>query len=1053
MAGKTICHRLVNWAAESPQTTAFEFCADGESVTESITYAELVSQAAQLANELRTTSAVGDRALLLLPTSIDYVVALVGCWIAGLVAVPVFPPHRNRNAERVQGIAADAEPSVILTSSEAAEGVESLVPARCGKPSIVALDKLNRGTGPAVVELASLHDLAILQYTSGSTGDPKGVRISHANLLANASTIADAFVLRHGLRSVSWLPLYHDMGLVGGVVAPLYSGVTTTLMPSNAFLQQPLRWLKLISQTGAEIAGGPNFAYDLCVNRTTPRERAQLDLSQWRLAFNGAEPVRGNTLESFSKTFAPCGFRPQAFYPCYGMAEATLLVTGGDPERLPRKSRVIDSGTQVVSCGRPRGVELAIVDSAAEVIASDGDVGEIWLSGPAISSGYWNRPHDSAFAGQLAGDSRRWLRTGDLGFMSRGELFVTGRAKDVIIIRGVNFFAHDIEQTSRRAHPALESAPAAALAVPVAGVESLVVVQESPRRYLQDAEQVITAIRMSITNTHGIAPAAVVLVKPGQLSRTTSGKIQRFACRQRYLGHQMLALLEWKADSTARSGPSASAMPQSTLASLVELIGRSVAVAGHEITADANLASLGLDSLQAMELLSAVETRFGVLIEESDFVACESLAAFAELIDKATEQQPRPATGIEPGDWQFEQSPEYRRLLDALQLPQRAGVANPYFAAHDGIAADRTRIAGRELINYCSYNYLGMNGRRTVQQAAQSAIDRYGTSVSASRLVAGERPLHRELELAIASLVGTDDAITFVGGHSTNETVIGHMFAAGDLILHDELAHNSIVQGCRLSGATRRAFPHNDVAACGELLAQLRGRFRRVLIAVEGVYSMDGDIAPLPQFVELKQQHKAYLMVDEAHSLGTIGRTGRGIGEHFGIDPRQVDLWMGTLSKSLGSCGGYIAASRAIVQYLKYTAPGFVYSVGLSPPNAAAALSAIEELRKSRGNVMLLQANARHFLEGARRLGLNTGSSHGTPIVPVITGDSLAALHLSDRLLRAGINVQPILSPAVENHAARLRFFITSLHSREQIDHTLAQLAQCIGDLPRSTAA
>jgi 8-amino-7-oxononanoate synthase len=366
-----------------------------------------------------------------------------------------------------------------------------------------------------------------------------------------------------------------------------------------------------------------------------------------------------------------------------------------------------------------------------------------------------------------------------------------------------------------------------------------------------------------------------------------------------------------------------------------------------------------------------------------------------------------------------------------------AGLENPYFSVHEGLTSDRTTIGGRELISWASYNYLGMSGDPAVTAAAKGAIDRFGTSVSASRLVSGEKTIHGELERAIADLVGVEDAVTFVGGHATNETVIGHVVGPGDLVLHDAFAHNSLLQGAILSGARRRAFPHNDFAAAEEILAQVRSQYRRVLVVIEGIYSMDGDFADLPKFIGVAKRHKSLLMVDEAHSIGVMGRTGRGIGEHYGVNPADVDLWMGTLSKAFGSCGGYIAGSHTLVRWLKYTVPGFVYSIGLPPAAAGAALGAIELLRREPARVLELRENARLFLQLATEAGLDTGTSGGTAIIPVILGNSMNALRLSRALFARGINVQPILYPAVEEKAARLRFFITSRHTPDQIRRTI----------------
>jgi 8-amino-7-oxononanoate synthase len=344
-----------------------------------------------------------------------------------------------------------------------------------------------------------------------------------------------------------------------------------------------------------------------------------------------------------------------------------------------------------------------------------------------------------------------------------------------------------------------------------------------------------------------------------------------------------------------------------------------------------------------------------------------------------------------------------------------------------------------------------MSGEPEVTLAAKAALDRYGTSVSASRLVSGEKVIHQELEREIARFVGTEDAITFVGGHATNETVIGHVVGPGDLVLHDALAHNSLLQGAVLSGARRRPFPHNDFDAAEKLLAQVRSQYRRVLVVIEGIYSMDGDFTDLPKFVGVAKRHKALLMVDEAHSIGVMGPRGRGIGEHFGVKPSDVDLWMGTLSKALGSCGGYIAGSQALVRWLKYTVPGFVYSVGLPPAAAGAALGALRLLDRDPGRVAKLHDNARLFLRLAKEAGLDTGPSGGSAIVPVILGNSMNALRLSRALFARGINVQPILYPAVEEKAARLRFFITSRHTPDQIRRTITAMQEELAKIESTT--
>ncbi len=370
------------------------------------------------------------------------------------------------------------------------------------------------------------------------------------------------------------------------------------------------------------------------------------------------------------------------------------------------------------------------------------------------------------------------------------------------------------------------------------------------------------------------------------------------------------------------------------------------------------------------------------------------------------------------------------------------GVQDPYFKVHEGVVQGTTTIGNRTYVNFASYNYLGLAGHPATSQAAKEAIDRYGTSASASRIAAGERPLHRELETELAGLLGTEDCVVFVSGHATNVTTIGHLFGPKDLILHDALVHNSAVLGSQLSGARRIPFPHNDWRALDRLLDQHRYDHERCLIIVEGVYSMDGDFPDLPRFVEVKRRHKAFLMVDEAHSLGVLGETGLGIREHFGLEADAVDLWMGTLSKTLASCGGYIAGCRAVVEYIRYTVPGVLYSVGMSPPDAAAALAALRLLKAEPWRVARLRDRSALFLDLARVRGLNTGTAGGSAVVPVIVGNSLASVSLSNRLFERGINAQPILYPAVEEDNARLRFFVTAAHTEEQIRQTVDATAE-----------
>ena len=399
------------------------------------------------------------------------------------------------------------------------------------------------------------------------------------------------------------------------------------------------------------------------------------------------------------------------------------------------------------------------------------------------------------------------------------------------------------------------------------------------------------------------------------------------------------------------------------------------------------------------------------------------------------------AASIPEAYTRFESHPAYDKVMLPQTIGKHLGIDNPYFKTHDAVAGAVTQIGGREYINFSSYNYLGFAGHPLVNKAAKAAIDRYGTSASASRLVSGERHVQQELEAELANLYGVDAAITFVSGHATNVTTLGYLFGSKDLILHDSLIHNSALEGIRLSGAARRSFEHNNLDALETLLKELRHKFERILIIVEGLYSMDGDTPDLPTLVNLKQQYKALLMVDEAHALGVLGLTGKGSHEHHGIAGADVDIWMGTLSKTLAACGGYIAGSESLIDLLKYGAPGFVYSVGLSPVLAATSLAALKLLQSESDRVQRLQNRAKDFLTACQAEGINTGLAEGHAVVPAIVGSSTKATKISNKLFELGVNVQPIIYPAVEERAARLRFFLSAMHTDQQIDYTVKTLA------------
>jgi acyl-CoA synthetase (AMP-forming)/AMP-acid ligase II len=544
-------------AAAQPDSTAFTFLEAGEHEGASLTWADVDLRSRAIAAAVQSRVRPGDRVLVMLPPGVEFVPAFFGVIYAGAIAIPTYPPagaKSDRTSARLRGMIADAGISLVVSCSTVLSrrtALAALVPELAGLPWI-AVDAVAEDLAEAW-RIPSLHDdtLALLQYTSGSTAAPRGVMVSHGNLLHNLGHSAALARHDHQSVSVSWLPVNHDMGLIDGVLQPVSSGFAAYLMAPAAFLQRPSRWLQAISRYGATHSGGPNFAYDLCARRIADDERDALDLSTWRIAFNGSEPIRRSTMEGFHRRFAPCGFRWEAFRPAYGLAESTLLVTSSRPGDAPSFID-IEPGRSLVSCGvvncAPR---IRIVEPATRTAVHEGAVGEIWVSSDSVARGYWNRPRESAatFHAYMEGThDGPYLRTGDLGCIVEGRLFVTGRIKDLLIVRGVKHYPQDIEATVERAHPILRPGSCAAFAVQQTGDERIAIVAEvEPRRDVSAAEleHAMLAVRRTVSEVHQVAPLSISLITAGTLPKTTSGKLQRFLCRDGLAARTFEVLASW----------------------------------------------------------------------------------------------------------------------------------------------------------------------------------------------------------------------------------------------------------------------------------------------------------------------------------------------------------------------------------------------------------------------------------------------------------------------------------------------------------------------------
>ena len=589
----TILDLIHRWAQVRPDRVAFRFLRGDDASGAELSYSALRQQSLTAARALRMRADAGARAVLLFDTEPGFVVSFFACLAAGVVAVPADPPHGRRAWNGIERIVADCQPALVLTTRVIRQRWHDELTrlAVAHKLQIVAVEDLHASDGGGHETIArDGNAVAFLQYTSGSTAHPKGVMVTHANIMANVRMLEEAFALDEREQIVGWLPLFHDMGLIGFVLVPVYLGGTSTILSPAAFLEKPVRWLRAITRYRGTISSSPNFAYDLCSTKIRPDERIGLDLSSWRAALNGSEPVSATTMRRFQETFASSGLRPRVFRPCYGMAESTLLISATDGDRPirtleadrlaggPEDAPFRIDASELVGCGRPRGgAVVAIVDPASGRACRDGDVGEVWFRGGNVAAGYWRNPEATAatFGAQLNGDGA-YLRTGDLGCVDGGDLFLVGRLKELVIIRGRNVPPQDIEETAAAAHDALRAGHVVAVGLAHDTEQQLAVVAEIAREHWRtfDPEAVVDAILQAVHAEFGLGVAAVTLLRPGGMPKTTSGKLKRLECRRRLeLGVPALrrdqeevdedwrVLHEWRLQAASAAAPAAAVAP------------------------------------------------------------------------------------------------------------------------------------------------------------------------------------------------------------------------------------------------------------------------------------------------------------------------------------------------------------------------------------------------------------------------------------------------------------------------------------------------------------
>lgn len=650
----TLIDMLRDRAHQQPDRVAYRFLIDGEDIETGITYAELDRQARSIGAWLQSSGAAGERVLLIYPSGLDFIAAFCGCLYAGAVAVPAYPPRQNQRLERLQAIVSDAQPAFALTTTRLLARAERWAEFKDLKWMATDQDLANEEQWQCPDIDAGA--LAFLQYTSGSTSTPRGVMVSHENILQMERMIKGAFNTTDRSTVVGWLPLYHDMGLIGNILHPLFTGAECILMSPMSFLQSPYRWLRALSKYKAKVSAGPDFAYRLCARKITAEQRATLDLSSWQVAINGAEPIQADTIKEFSAYFEPCGFRREAFYPCYGLAEATLMVSGVKPAQSLMESADVSCGELLA------GESLVIVNPETLHECSANEVGEICVAGPNVARGYWGREEENArvFHARVSAKEQTFLRTGDLGYLANRQLVVKGRLKDLIIIRGVNHYPQDIELTVERSHSALQPNSGAAFSVRLDGEEQLIVVQELHDRRPSDIDSISAAICSAVAQQHELQVRAVRLIKQGSIPRTSSGKIQRFLCKEQFLNETLSVLAAWdlpRADTPETAAPAQFQSVEEIEAWLVSRLARKVGLQSYQIDSTDSALSYGLDSLSSLELSHEIESASGITMPLVGFLQNNSIAELAVQL--------------------FAQLTTTTAPLSDSQLPQKAGTDYP----------------------------------------------------------------------------------------------------------------------------------------------------------------------------------------------------------------------------------------------------------------------------------------------------------------------------------------------------------------------------------------
>jgi acyl-CoA synthetase (AMP-forming)/AMP-acid ligase II/7-keto-8-aminopelargonate synthetase-like enzyme/acyl carrier protein len=1049
---------------------------DESRAVDRLTFSELASAIDALAAHLMQYARPGDRAILLYPSGMEFIVAFLACLRAGVVAVPANAPRKERHLSRLLGIFNDCAPRLVLTTGQIVPLLASVPDFVPGGACILTTESkaFQSPGGESQFPSIDADTIAFLQYTSGSTGDPKGVIVTNANLAANEEAIESSFGHSPKSVQVGWLPLFHDMGLVGNVLQPLYVGYHSVLMSPESFLRAPARWLRAISEFRATTSGAPNFAYDHCARVVSEAEKQGLNLSSWQVAFNGAEPVRASTLDNFQRAFASCGFRQEAWFPCYGLAESTLFVSGGPAGQPPRlvnrpetrlaQRRLVDAQYNEqdrrlqVGCGRAAlGVEIRVVDPESHQEFAAGQIGMIVVRGPSVALGYWRRPEEThSTFGVRSGDSRdnAFLRTDDLGFLLDGQLFVTGRLKELMIINGRNIYPQDVEAVSLAAHPLCQG-NAACFSIDDGLGERLVVVQELVYEGETRAADVIAAVKLAVLRDLDIACHDVVTVGPRTLPRTSSGKLRRLAIRQQYLNgtyREKNSTHCQEAQSRPTKNPTTritlqrhAAETLSVVLSVIRDWASQKGITPESVSEDTACSTLGVDSLSAAQIGSRLTQALGVRLQSDSLYLLTTPREIAGYIEASAMRDP-------VGDRHAHADPRVAEIDQSLTKAHASGLALLTLDANE--RAHRTvRVEGRDLVNFVTCSYLGLESDSRIVEAVCQGARTFGASCIVSRAYLSNSQFPR-----LESLLGeVFDAYPVV----TPSTTLAHLaFASvllqsGDLVLLDQQSHNSmhlaahtVAHKCEIA-----YLPHNDM---GVLQARLRGEpsTRRVWYLGDGIYSMFGDAAPVDALVNsITTFPNLHVYLDDAHGMSTQGRHGRGyVLSKLECLPERMVVAV-SLSKAFGAgCGGcLVMPTPHWQQKVRRCGNTLIFSSPMPPPMLAAAIASAQVHLSS--DIVAYQSELAAlvgvFRQAAQEAGLCIMSGTSSPVQFLHIGDLEATLAIGSSLKQQGYLANVCGYPAVAPGQCGIRFTIHRHLTLDDIQGVVAAIRQARDTPPR----